>query len=352
MDHRFSEFQEMLGQTARDFFSREYPLDRMRDIYRGPGGYDEGLWRQMLELGWTAAPFPEAIGGMEGSLLDVALLLEEMGKGAAVSPFNHTIAAGLALTEAAPEVATQVAGGEAVVIAAPARVPNGGSALPSLQGSTLSGRLLAVPWANVATHFLVPLAGGNSALVEAGQGVTSKELETAGGDHLFEVTLDGAPAREVGGPEVQQRVTAFGAAINATIMLGLCQRSLQLASDYAKERIQFGKPIGTYQAISHKCANMVVDIEVGRNLCYKAAWLQQQGRPFEQAARYAKAFLGDATARVTRDAIQVHGGVGFIDNHLVQLPYVIGVSMASEYGTAHEHRKAIADAVLGARNGQ
>src|SRR5687768_8842669 len=133
MDHRFSEFQEMLGQTARDFFARDYPVDRMRDIYRSPEGYEEQMWRSMLELGWTAAPFPEAIGGMEGSMLDVALLIEEMGKGACVSPFNHTISVGLALAEANPEFATQVASGEAVVV--PARHDTQGGTMPEMKTS-------------------------------------------------------------------------------------------------------------------------------------------------------------------------------------------------------------------------
>ena len=113
-------------------------------------------------------------------------------------------------------------------------------------------------------------------------------------------------------------------------------------------RVAFGKPIGAFQAISHKCANMSVDIETGRYLCYKAAWLHSSGQPFELGARYAKAFMGDATARISRDAIQVHGGVGFIDDHHVQFPYRIGTAAACTYGTAHEHRRGVADAVLGA----
>ena len=88
MDHEFSEVQELLGQTAREFFSRDYPLDRMRDIFRTPAGYDADIWRNMVELGWTAAPFPESMGGTGGGFLDSVLLLEEIGKGCATSPYG------------------------------------------------------------------------------------------------------------------------------------------------------------------------------------------------------------------------------------------------------------------------
>ena len=91
---------------------------------------------------------------------------------------------------------------------------------------------------------------------------------------------------------------------------------------------------------------MAVDIEVGRYLCYKAAWLHGVGEPYEMAARYAKAFMGEATARIMRDAIQVHGGVGYIDDHFVLFPYRQGTLAAGMYGAAHEHRRAVADAVL------
>ncbi|MCY4456231.1 MAG: acyl-CoA dehydrogenase family protein, partial [Chloroflexi bacterium] len=147
-------------------------------------------------------------------------------------------------------------------------------------------------------------------------------------------------------PGLVRNVLALGAAAEALLMLGLCQRSLELASEYSKGRIAFGQPIGSFQAISHKCANMAVDIEVGRYLCYKAAWLHGVGEPYEMAARYAKAFMGEATARITRDAIQVHGGVGYIDDHFVLFPYRLGTAAAGMYGTAHEHRRAVADAVL------
>ena len=350
MDHRFSELQELLGQTAREFFARDFPPDRMRDGYRSEDGYDAALWPEIVGLGWNAAPFPEAMGGTGGGLFDAALLLEEMGRGFCVSPYPHsTIAAGLALAGGAdPALAQAVAGGEAVVVPA-LTAADGGGAPANESGGKLSGRALAVPWANLATHFLVPIGDEDRmAVVEAGaDGAGFEPMPASGGEPLYDLRLDGAAARVVEGEGLRTQVTLLGAAASALLMLGLCERALELAAEYSKTRIAFGKPIGAFQAISHKCANMSVDIETGRYLCYKAAWLHAGGQPFGLGARYAKAFMGDATARITRDAIQVHGGVGFIDDHFVQFPYRIGTAAACAYGTAREHRRAVADAILG-----
>ena len=346
MDHEFNEVQELLAQTARDFFARDFPMDRIRDGHRSDAGFDEALWPAFQELGWSAAAFPESMGGSGGGLLDIALIIEEMGKGCAASPFVHsTVAAGLALVDASPDLAARVASGEATVIPAITSHPEDH---PQVADGTLSGRALAVPWANLATHFLVAIGGDNHMAVVAADanGVATEQMPAADGDLLFDVRFQDAMFEIVEAPGLVTHVSTLGAAAEALLMLGLCQRSLELASEYSKGRIAFGQPIGSFQAISHKCANMAVDIEVGRYLCYKAAWLQGIGEPYEMAARYAKAFMGDATARITRDAIQVHGGVGYIDDHFALFPYRQGTAAAGMYGTSHEHRRAVADAVL------
>ena len=346
MDHEFNEVQELLAQTARDFFARAFPMDRIRDAHRSAEGFDAELWPAVRELGWSSAPFPEAMGGGGGGLLDVALVLEEMGKGCAASPFPHsTVAAGLALVDAAPGLARQVAAGEATVIPALTAHPD---EPPRVADGTLSGRALAVPWANLATHFLVAIGGDNHMAVVAADanGVEAERMPAADGDPLFDVRFRDAEFAVVEGPGLAENVLTLGAAAEALLMLGLCQRAMELASEYSKVRVAFGQPIGSFQAISHKCADMAVAIEVGRYLCYKAAWLHGIGEPHAMAARYAKAFMGEATARITRDAIQVHGGVGYIDDHHVLFPYRLGSAAAGMYGTAHEHRRAVADAVL------
>jgi alkylation response protein AidB-like acyl-CoA dehydrogenase len=284
------------------------------------------------------------MGGTGGGFLDSVLLLEEIGKGCATSPYVHSvIASGLALADVDAGLAGAIAEGKAVAIPV---LNLEGSASASGDKATVSGRAASVPWAELATHYIVPTDVNTVAVVEAG-GLAATRQATTGGDPLYRVEFKNASGRAVRKQGLRDDIETLGAAANAIVMLGLCQTTLDRASEYAKQRIQFGKPIGAFQAISHKCANMVVDIEVGRYLTYKPAWQHSNGLPFQANARYAKAWMGDATARVTRDGIQVHGGVGFIDDHLVQLPYRLGVCAASQYGTAHEHRRAVADAVLG-----
>ena len=346
MDHEFNEVQELLAQTARDFFSRSFPMDRIRDAHRSDDRFDAELWPAVQELGWSGAPFPESMGGSGGGLLDIALVIEEMGKGCGATPFVHsTVAAGLALVDAHPDLAQQVASGDATVIPA---LTGHAEDQPHVADGTLSGRALAVPWANLATHFLVALGDDDRMAVVANgaNGVVAQPMPAADGDPLFDVRFRDAMFEIVEAPGLATNVLTLGAAAEALLMLGLCQRSLELASEYSKGRIAFGQPIGSFQAISHKCANMAVDIEVGRYLCYKAAWLHGIGAPYAMAACYAKAFMGEATQRITRDAIQVHGGVGYIDDHFVLFPYRLGTAAAGMYGTAHEHRRAVADAVL------
>lgn len=352
MDHRLSEFQELLRQTARDFFEREYPLDRMREMHSTPDGYDQRLWEAIGSLGWNSAPFPEEIGGVNGSFLDAAVLLEEMGRAACVSPYNHsTIACGLALAAVAKDLAVSIAEGKSVIIPALVVLPgDNASSIVTESGQQGQGRLtgrFVVPWANLATHFLVSANGNDAVMIGADQpAVSFQRVATSGGDYLFDLHLNGAQGDIIKGVNVRDDVMALGAAANALLMLGLCERALEVAVAYAKERIQFGRPIGSFQAIQHKSANMLIEVELGRYLAYKAAWLHAKNRPFTMAAHYAKSYFNDVTMRVTREAIQIHGGVGITDNHKVQLFYRIGAATAAAYGTAHEHRNAIAAAIL------
>lgn len=356
MDHEFSEAQQLLRRSAADFFNRDYPLDRFREIYAASPGYDPALWRSLVEMGWPAAPFPEAAGGFGGGLVDAGLLLEQMGKAACVSPYNHsTCAAGLALLECEPELAAAVAAGDAVVIPAIGRSAGAGVQLDRRSSSdedaaaevACSGTASYVPWAEVATHFLLPLGQGEAVLIAAGQaGIAAQRLETLGGDPLYAVQFTGVRGRVVGGAALLDRVLLLGAAANALLLLGLAERALELAVTYAKDRVQFGKPIGSFQAIQHRCADMAIAIEVGRHLAYKAAWLHADGRPIDLAARYAKAYLSDVAGYVTRQTLQIHGGVGFIDHHRAQLMYTIATATTAAYGTAREHRAAISRHLL------
>lgn len=340
MDPKLSETQELLRRTAADFFAREYPLERMREVYASAAGWDERMWRSLQALGWESAPFPEDVGGFDGSFLEASVLLEELGKACAATPFPHsTIAAGLALLQSNPDLVRGIAAGERVLIPAfwgRLRIASGRA----------SGTLVGVPFAAQATDLLLH-ADGQVLLVSMGEMVEVERLRAAGLQPLYRVSMEGVPAYPLGASELAEAVNASGAAATALILLGVSQTALDLAVHYARERVQFERPIGSFQALQHRMADMHINIEIGRNLAYKAAWQHSGGVPFAETARHAKAWLGDTTAFVTRQDLQIHGGVGVIDNHRAQLPYRFAVELNAAYGAPHDQRRALADAFLG-----
>lgn len=343
MDHALTEGQALLQRSAADFFAKEFPLDRVRDFRLDPDANQRELWKHIGAMGWNAAAFDEDIGGYPGSFMEAAVILEQLGHGAAPTPFPHsTLAAGLALAAAKPELATAIADNEAVVVAAP-RMP--GVAPVATAGGRLTGSYLAVPWTNLATHFLLPVVD-SLALVSAAN-ATIRALPTSNMEPQGVVELASAPVEAEFDTSVANAVLLNGAAATAMVMAGAGARALDVAVGYMKERIQFGKPIGAFQALQHRAADMAIQNEVSRYLSYKAASLHASAG-FERSARYAKAYTSEASLRVCREAIQVHGGVGFVDDHKVQLFYRLCSDLSNAYGGAGSHREAVTGIVLAA----
>lgn len=345
MDHELSESQRLLKRSAAEFFAQQYPLDRLRELQGDRTTRDPELWSALVLLGWTAAPFPEQIGGVAGSLLEAAPLLEEMGRAAYPSPYVHScVAGGLGLGDSAHDGAlvAAIASGDATVIWS----PHTGLTPPvRREGGRLQGRVLGVAWPELATHFLVPTREGVALVEAADDGVSRRNLDSSGAESVGEVVFAGAAVEAMVPASVGEYVILAGASGTALMLLGAGERALELAVEYARQRVQFGQPIGAFQALQHKCANMLIEMEVARGLAYKAAATHGTDA-FPRLARYAKSFAGDASRRVTRDAIQIHGGVGFIDNHKVQLPYRLAGSLNAAYRTAHEHRAVVAAGLL------
>ncbi|MEO6045340.1 MAG: acyl-CoA dehydrogenase family protein [Tepidiformaceae bacterium] len=348
MDHRLTESQELLRKSAADFFNRQYPLDRMRELYGDRPRRDAELWPALISLGWTAAPFGEAIGGFPGSLMEAAPLIEELGRAAFATPFVHSsVAAGLALASR-PEAADLAAKLASGVMTAAWCAPSGLDGPLSASGGAISGTVRGAVWPELVTHFLVP-AGDVVALVDAAAGgISRRNLETPGAESVGEVSFSEAPVVRTLDAALSTDILLGGAAGNAIILLGASERALEIAVDYAKMRIQFGQPIGAFQSIQHRCADMLIAVEVSRNLAYKAAAVHGTSE-FPRAARNAKAYLGDSARRVTRDAIQIHGGVGFVDDHRVQLSYRTALSASSYYETSPAHRAVVSQLVLAGR---
>ncbi|MBW2229617.1 MAG: acyl-CoA/acyl-ACP dehydrogenase [Deltaproteobacteria bacterium] len=341
MDARISEEQELLRQSARDFLERECPISLVRAQMDDPIGLPEALWKQMAELGWLGLVIDESHDGSGLGLVDVAVLLEEMGRVLCPGPFVSTAVAGaLAIQWAGspeqkrtllPEIARgglRLAFAQLEDEASWAASAVGLRAEPDGRGHRLTGRkrfVLDAPCANrlivvarcqdaaqgladdIGLFLVDPEAGGVETRTIAYNEETRK---------LGEVRFDGAIAEPLGDPRgagpLLDRVLALARVATCAELCGSTQRVLELSVEYAGNREQFGQPIGRFQSIQHKCANMLVQTEGIRSAAYYAAWALEAEEPDALTmACLAKAYCGEAAAAVSAEGIQIHGGLGF-----------------------------------------
>lgn len=351
MDFGLSEEQEMLKSSARDFLQKECPKQLVRQLDESDEGYSPELWRKMAELGWMGLPFPEQYGGGGGSFMDLAILLEAMGYNIVPGPFYSTVVlGGLAIMSAGSEkqkkeLLPKVSNGvlkltlaltepsaryEAAHIKTVAKASDG--------GYIINGTKLFVLDAHVSDYLLCvartkatgkPESGITLFLVDSrSPGVNCTLLKTLARDKQCEVVFDNVSVpREniVGGLnkgwQVVQDLMQKATVAKCAEMVGGAQAALDMAVAYAKERVQFNRPIGSFQAIQHYCANMVSDVDGSRFVTYKAAWKLSEGLPATFDVAVAKAWTGAAYCRVTLLAHQIFGAVGFTMDHDMHLYY-------------------------------
>jgi alkylation response protein AidB-like acyl-CoA dehydrogenase len=374
VDFAFSEEQEMLRSSTRDFLAKECSSKVVRKLMEAPGAYDEGLWKKIVGLGWTALGIPEQYGGV-GTFLDLVVVLEEAGRALMPGPFFATMGLAVpALIEAGTEAQKKEVLGAIAQGSARATVavtePSGRwdassvtlSAKPSGGGWQLDGVKLFVPDAEAADYMIVAARtrgegedGISLFLVKgrpAGMKVTAlKTLDMT--RRWSEVRFEGlkleadalmGPADKAW-PQLKRALEWATAAICAE-MIGGTQKVLETSTEYAKTRHQFGKPIGIYQAVSHKLADMLVLSESGRSATYYAAWAVEADAPDRAlAASMAKAYVSDAYRKVAGDGIQVHGGIGFTWEHDMHLYFKRAKSSEVTLGDATYHRELVAQAL-------
>jgi 3-oxocholest-4-en-26-oyl-CoA dehydrogenase beta subunit len=370
LDFELSEDQKMLRKTARDFLVNECTKPFVRQMELDEKGYSPDLWQKMADLGWMGLPFPETCGGWGGSFLDLAVLMEEMGRACLPGPFMASVVlSGLTILEAGSEAQkeqhlTAIAKGDIFTLAL--TEPNGGYYAASIQTKAtahgddfvISGTKFYVPDAHVASHLLVVARtkegtkddGISLFLVDAkSHGIKCTLLKTIGSDKQCEVVFDSVKVPKANllgklnhGWPVVHKTMQMAAVAKCAEMVGAAQQMLEMSVAYAKERIQFDKPIGAFQAIQHHCANMLIDIDGMRMITYEAAWLLSAGLPGDKEVAMAKAWMSDAIVRVAKLGHQVHGGVGYTIDHDLQLYYRRGRAAASLFGDANYHREMVA----------
>jgi alkylation response protein AidB-like acyl-CoA dehydrogenase len=330
MDFDLSEEQKLLEQTLRRYLEEELPVTRVRELVAEEPGHDGGSWKELAELGVAGILVPEEHGGSELSLLDAAVAAESLGWGVAPTPFvGSAVMAPVALigagsSEQRARFLPRIATGECRIgVAATELTSRREGAGVSERAGRLHGKALMVLDACGADHFLVPVgeAGESLALVEAGAAGLSREiLRTIDRTRGFaELVFEGAEAAEWigergGAAETNRRMLDVGRVVLAADILGASERALEMSVAYAGQREQFGRPIGSFQAVKHMCAEMVAELEPARSLVWYAA------HAFEAApdeaplmASQAKAHLSEIGSAIVRTATEVHGGIGFTD---------------------------------------
>jgi alkylation response protein AidB-like acyl-CoA dehydrogenase len=351
MDFGLSEEQEMLRTSARDFLQKECPKKLVKQLDESDEGYSPELWRKVAELGWMGLPFPEKYGGGGGSFLDLAVLLEAMGYNIVPGPFFSTVALGGMTILAAgnegqkKELLSEIASGK-LILALAMTEPDAKYEAVSIKTTAvlkdgkyvINGTKLFVNDANVANYLLCvaktkatgkPENGITIFLVDSNApGIKCTLLKTLARDKQCEVVFNNVTVSKENilgglnrGWQIIQDVLQKAIVAKCAEMVGGAQAALDMAVAYAKERVQFNRPIGSFQAIQHYCANMVSDVDGSRFVTYKAAWKVSEGLPATMDVAIAKAWTGAAYSRVTLLAHQIFGAVGFTMDHDLHLYY-------------------------------
>jgi len=372
MDLGFTEEQEMLRTSARDFLEKECPKTLVKELAEDEKGYTPELWQKMAELGWMGLVIPEEYSGMGMNFLDLVVLLEEMGRACLPGPFFSTVVlGGYTILEAAnnaqkKELLPKIANGEAILTLAltepTATYEASGIKLKAVakgDGFVLNGSKLFVDNAHIADYIICVTRTKEGANPEDGitlflvdgksPGISTTLLKTIAGDKQCEVVFENVrvPKKNMlgeldkGWPVVQKVLEKATVALCAQ-MVGGAQAALDMSIAYAKERIQFGRPIGSFQAIQHYCANMATDVDGSKYITYEAAWKVSEGLPATMEVSMAKAWVSEAYRRVTLLGHQIHGGIGFCMDHDMPLYFKRAKAAEPTFGDADWHREVVA----------
>jgi len=346
MNVDFSEEQQVLREMVRSLCEEHSPIEVVRKMEDDSKGYPDTLWQQLAQVGLLGLLVPEALGGAGQGLLEAVIVHEELGRALAPSPaFVSSVVAARVLQEAA-SVAQQrawlprIACGDAILT--PAWLEPGGGfgargvqLCASKQGNTwrLSGKKRSVPFARAATRMIVLARSGDGPeeiglfLVDpAAAGVALQQTRSLASDCVYDVCLEDVALPEeacLGAADsgwARWETAMYDAIIVlAAQAMGGCQKAHEITTQYAKDRTQFGKPLGAFQAISHYLADALTAIDGGRTLVHEAAWMRDQGRDIRRLAPMAKLFACDTYRDTTAMCQQVWGGVGFTLDYDIQL---------------------------------
>jgi alkylation response protein AidB-like acyl-CoA dehydrogenase len=362
----FTDEQGQLRGAVRGFCAENFDEQTVRRLMESDPTYDPKVWTRLgSELGVLGLSVPESDGGVGGTLVDQAVAVEELGASLACGPLFGTVYLAIPALVAASAgpvrdelLAELVEGGRTAAFAVADRAGafDPAAVTVTATGPAVTGTAERVVDAGAADDLLVAANGPDGvalyAVAAGGPGVERTSLVTVDLTRpQATIRLTDAPARLVAGPDEAERVIGHalqvGSALLAVEQVGAAQHLLDLAVEYAKSRLQFGRPIGSFQAVKHRLADMLVDLEHARSTAYHAVWAMTDGSDDPAlAASIAQATCSAAFTRIAADTIQVHGGIGFTWEHRAHLYFKRATTDAALLGTAEQHRSRVASLVL------
>ena len=367
MNLDFTQEQNLLRETASKFFANECPFDMVRELEESEIGYSPELWSKMAEMGWLGWLFPENYGGYGGEFTDIAIIQEEIGKAAYPSPFYSTIiTCGLLIIEGGSEdikkeLIPQISDGS--LIMAFAQEEKDGyyeeaginmQAKPSGNDYILNGTKMFVMDANIANKIIVIAKSDDKNITlfladAKDPGITCTKIPTIGMDNTCEVIFKDVKLPKTSiigkvgqGWNILQKIFSKMAVAKSAEMLGGCKKSIDITAEYSKEREQYGKPLGGFQAIQHYMANMLVAYDTSFNYLYKVCWMIEEGLDSTGPSSAIKAQLNEKYKFITERGVQIHGGVGTSREFDIGLFYRRAKSMEYITGDSDYHYEIIA----------
>ncbi len=373
MNFELDEEQMMLKTSARDFLAKECPKKLVRATMEDEKGYSPELWKKIADLGWVGLTFPEKYGGVGSTFLDMAVLLEECGRALLPGPLLPAVVlAGRPILAVGNEdqkeqFLTQLASGDTMMTLAFMEASGGieasdvrVTAAQSGDDFIVNGIKLFVPYAHVADYLLCVTRTKDNPNEEEGvtlflidaktKGIQIERLKALTGGSLCEVVFKNVvvPGKNLLGKlnegwPIMKRVLIEAQVAESAWMTGGARWAMETSIEYAKTRIAFGRPIGSFQAIQHKLANIAVGVEGATSIVYYAAWTIMQNDPDAAlAASMAKSWCGETYKQATFDGIQVHGGIGYTWDHDMHLYLKQAKACEVAFGDSDYHREKVA----------
>jgi alkylation response protein AidB-like acyl-CoA dehydrogenase len=374
MDLRFSETQEILKKMARDFLATECPKTLVRKLEQSEEGYSPEIWNKMAELGWMGLIIPEEYGGMGYSFQDLVVLMEEIGRNTLPGPFVATVTSIFPILKAGTEeqkkeLLPKIAQGKLITTTALLEADGvfdaSGitvKATPEGDNFVINGTKLFVEMAHVANYILCAARTTGGASPEKGvtlflidsktPGISCEVIPTTAADKLCEVRFKdvAVPKKNILGQldegwPIVETMARKGAIAKCAESVGGIETCVEMTVAYSKERVQYDRPIGAFQALQHKMADMWTAMETSRYLVYEVAWMESLGLPCAKEASMAKAYVNEVYKDVAKWAVRLHGAIATSADH--DIPFYYRRSKAADiaFGNTDFHREIVAQKI-------